>query len=291
MVVLAQATLALAADLIEARLPRTAALLLMAPSLVRVDLPLDASAPPGEIEGAQLDRLKRERAKLVLRVVDGVGELEKLDEATRGRIDGLLVATANGIQAIAAESPALLVELGRAQVAAGQNEQASRVLDVFLKQYGKDAPAPRVALARRLLAQAYGRSGKAADGARTLEGVADVDAQLLRGQLLVEASAFTEAEKVFRALLDGGTMSGDAARREQAQLGWAEAMLLQGKLVDAARLLDGLPVLTDKAASDKMLNLRQELKARQEQAKKNGDSGQNGQPANGSRPAQPPNGK
>jgi hypothetical protein len=256
----ATATMRLAEKLLAAGLPEVAGVLAGSRVCAELDQ-AGATTAPGQEPAATLVKERDGRARLIVKVVEAAGDLDRLEPRERERVDALLVSALAGIQAMAGEKPVALVWLGQALARAERHAEAAAVLGAFLDGFGKDVPSARLDAVRRLLAEAHMRSGRSELAARMLEALDDDAARLLRGEALLKCGSSQEAERVFAALLASEVVAG--ALREHAQAGFAAALMAQDRLDAAAAFLASLPEFTDSSARAKLVLIESELRARQ----------------------------
>ncbi len=257
-------TLQLAKMLVTAGLPEIGRVVVGAEVCAQLD-----AAPSGSDDQERTRRaaLRLERARLVIRLVEEAGDPAALPAAQRSQLDTLLISAQNGIPGLASEAPLALVRLGGALLGANRAADAARVLDGYLKEHGKDAPLPLQQRTRRALAEAWIKSGKPAAAAKLLEPQRDEVSLRLRADALLLASDYVAAEKTFAELLKSPELAKSGPQREQAQIGFATALVKQNRVAAATQYLAKLGPLSDADAKARRLVLENDLKKQPESPK------------------------
>lgn len=273
----ADTILAATKRLIDAGLGESAQRLLDSTILDR----LSQETSPGTADRDKLEKLRltqlSQRGRLFLRLLDLSDGLDALPLPRRKRIAALLIRYQSSLEKLAGDQPRIQVHLGQAHALLGEPGKAVVLFESWRKGPGLDAKVAMRNRVRRLEADAWYELEDYDKSADLLEGLTDLSSLLLRGRALIKSERWVEAEGLYRNLRDNPVLAAEGPDREEASLGFCEALLGQEKFTELSDFESVLRPFKDKglAARYKELHARKKalLEARKKERSKDGESG------------------
>lgn len=252
---------------------------------------LSQEIPLGTPDREQAEKIRREllgkRDLLFLRLLELTDGLDALDLARRKRMAELLVRYQSSLEKLSADHPEVQVHLAQAHALQGEPGKAVVLYQAWRKGPGSDAKVAVRNRVRRLEADAYYELEDYKRSAQLLEGLTDLPSLLLRGRALVKSENWLEAEKLYRSLLDNPVLAAEGPDREEASLGFCEALLGQDKFGELSDFESVLRPFKDKGLAARYKELHSRKKAKLEALKKQGDQGAKGEKSGKGSPPDP----